>query len=158
MFQQFLVPQFLRSRERYLRWITLLECHLYFSQFYKIILSHNYSSFPLIGNPKIQINAHLYILYCIFQECTTEPCIPGPNPGERNDDPTRDCLGLACRCPAVSSKDLGRWWPAAGLDCSSACMGSFEGGNHYLHYLHHNLDPGKQQGGNTAPPINRKLD
>ena len=43
-------------------------------------------------------------------------------------------------------------------ECSSTCMGSFEGGHHYLHYLHHSLATGKQQGGNTAPAINRKLD
>ena len=24
-------------------------------------------------------------------------------------------------------------------ECSSSCMGSFEGGHHYLHYLHHSL-------------------
>ena len=34
-----------------------------------------------------------------------------------------------------------------GTECSSTCMGSFEGGNHYLHYLHHSLTPGKSQGG-----------
>ena len=28
----------------------------------------------------------------------------------------------------------------------------------YLHYLHHTLVSGQQQGGKTAPPINRKLD
>ena len=26
-----------------------------------------------------------------------------------------------------------------GMDCGSTCMGSFEGGHHYLHYLHHSL-------------------
>ena len=26
-----------------------------------------------------------------------------------------------------------------GTDCSSTCMGSFEGGHHYLHYIHHSL-------------------
>ena len=30
-----------------------------------------------------------------------------------------------------------------GTECSSACMGSFEGGHHYLHYLYHTLAPGK---------------
>ena len=30
-----------------------------------------------------------------------------------------------------------------GTECSSTCMGSFEGGHHYLHYLHHSLAPGK---------------
>ena len=34
----------------------------------------------------------------------------------------------------------------------------FEGGHHYLHYLHHGYPQAKQQGGNTALPINRKLD
>ena len=43
-------------------------------------------------------------------------------------------------------------------DCSNTCMGSFEGSHHYLNYLHHSLAPGKggrDQGGNTAPPINK---
>ena len=35
------------------------------------------------------------------------------------------------------------------------CMGSFEGGPHYHHYLHHSLASGKYQGENTAPPVNR---
>ena len=30
-----------------------------------------------------------------------------------------------------------------GTDCSSTCTGSFQGGQHYLHYLHHSLGPGK---------------
>ena len=42
--------------------------------------------------------------------------------------------------------------------CGSACLGPFEGGLHYLHHLHHSLVSGQQQGGNTALPINRKLD
>ena len=29
-----------------------------------------------------------------------------------------------------------------GTECSSTCMGSFEGGRHYLHYFHHSLAPG----------------
>ena len=31
---------------------------------------------------------------------------------------------------------LGAW------TCSSTCLGSFEGGHHYLHYLHQSLAPG----------------
>ena len=38
------------------------------------------------------------------------------------------------------------------------CVGLFEGGCHYLHYLHHSLISGQATGGNTALPINRKLD
>ena len=30
-----------------------------------------------------------------------------------------------------------------GTECSSACMGPFEEGRHYLHYLHHSFAPGK---------------
>ena len=30
-----------------------------------------------------------------------------------------------------------------GTECSSTCMGPFEGGCQYLHYLHHSLIPGK---------------
>ena len=30
-----------------------------------------------------------------------------------------------------------------GTECRSVCMGLFEGGHHYLHYLHHSLAPGK---------------
>ena len=30
-----------------------------------------------------------------------------------------------------------------GTEYSSKCMGSFEGGHHYLHYLHNSLAPGK---------------
>ena len=51
---------------------------------------------------------------------------------------------------------MGPWWPAAGLGALSVAIharGPFEGGGHYLHYLHHSLVPGKQQGGNTASPI-----
>ena len=29
-----------------------------------------------------------------------------------------------------------------GTECGSVCMGPFEGGRHYLHYLHHSLAPG----------------
>ena len=49
------------------------------------------------------------------------------------------------------------WCRVRDTECSSACTGPFEGG-HYLHFLHHSWPQVKQQGGNTAPPINRKLD
>ena len=43
-----------------------------------------------------------------------------------------------------------------GTEYSSACMEPFEGGCHYLHYLHHSS--AKEQGGDTPLPINGKLD
>ena len=37
--------------------------------------------------------------------------------------------------------------------CSGACMGHFEGGHHYLHYLHHSLASGQiTQEGTQARP------
>ena len=53
--------------------------------------------------------------------------------------PIRHWPRLAQECLGVSSGGVGQWWPAAGLggtECSSACMGPFEGGHHYLHCLH----------------------
>ena len=41
---------------------------------------------------------------------------------------------------------------AGGTECSSACMGSFEGGGHYLHYLHHSLAPVKSRDGTQLHP------
>ena len=35
---------------------------------------------------------------------------------------------------------------AGGTECSSACMGPFEEGRHYLHYLHHSLASGQKTG------------
>ena len=41
---------------------------------------------------------------------------------------------------------MGHQWPAAGLEARTAamlCTGPFEGGPHYLHYLHHSLASGQ---------------
>ena len=43
-----------------------------------------------------------------------------------------------------------------GTEYSSICMESW-GRSPLSSYLHHSLAPSKEQGGNTAPPINRKL-
>ena len=50
-------------------------------------------------------------------------------------------LGLAVACCRVR-----------GTECSSACMGPFEGGRHYLHYLHHSLAPVKSRDGTQLHP------
>ena len=71
-------------------------------------------------------------------EGTTETCAH-QGPGERSSDPTRGCPRLAC-----VSRSL---WQRPGLkvaccrvggtECSSTYKGFFDGGHHYLHYLHH---------------------
>ena len=35
------------------------------------------------------------------------------------------------------------WCRVGGTECGSVCMGPFEGGRHYLHYLHHSLASGQ---------------
>ena len=53
----------------------------------------------------------------------------------------------------VNSGLLGVW----GTEYNSAHKSLYEGGRHYHHYPYRSLASTKQ-GGNTAPPINRKLD
>ena len=68
-------------------------------------------------------------------EGMTEPC-------EKSSEPTGDCPGLLCGCPGVSSGGVGAvvaCCRTGDTACSSTCMGSFEGGHHYLHYLHHSF-------------------
>ena len=88
-----------------------------------------------------------------------EPCAPGPRRKEKwlHKRLSRTCLWVSGslwqrRGSVVACCRVG------GTECFSACMRPFERGLHCLHYLHHSLAPGKQQGGNTDPPINRKLD
>ena len=49
--------------------------------------------------------------------------------------------------------------PAAGLGAlsSSACMGPFEGGHHYLHSLHHSLASGQITGKEHSPTHQQKI-
>ena len=48
--------------------------------------------------------------------------------------------GLAVACRSVG-----------GTECGSACIGPFEGGRHYLHYLHHSLVSGQTTGREHSP-------
>ena len=51
--------------------------------------------------------------------------------------------------PVSVQESLAEPWVSGGLlqvwgsECSSACVGPFEGGRHYFHYLHHSLVPGR---------------
>ena len=44
-----------------------------------------------------------------------------------------------------------------GTECSSACMGPFEGGLHYLHYLHHSLASSQTTGSERSPTHQQKI-
>ena len=57
-------------------------------------------------------------------------------------------------------KSLLQHHSSVGTENSSECMGPFEGGCHYLHYLHHSLASGPTTGREQLPhpPINRNSD
>ena len=89
----------------------------------------------------------------------TKPCVH-QDPGERSVSPTRDWPRLACECPGVSGRGMGRLWPCCrggGTGCSSACMGPFEGGLHYFHYLHHSLASSQTTGSERSPTHQQKI-
>ena len=44
-----------------------------------------------------------------------------------------------------------------GTECSSACMGHFEGGCHYLHYLYYSLASGQITGREHSPTLQQKI-
>ena len=54
--------------------------------------------------------------------------------------------GLAVACCRVG-----------GTECSSACMGPFEGGHHNFHYLHHSLASDQITGREHNPTIQQKI-
>ena len=68
-----------------------------------------------------------------------------PGPRGKEHDPTRDCPVSVQESPAEA-------WVSSGLlqgqgtECSHAYMGPFEGGHHYLYYLHHSLVSGQTIG------------
>ena len=62
--------------------------------------------------------------------------------------------------PSVSDGGMGQRWPGAGLggtECNSAYMGPFEGGCHYLHYLHHSMASCQTTGREHSPAHQQKI-
>ena len=45
-----------------------------------------------------------------------------------------------------------------GTEHDIVCMGPFEGGHHYLHYLHHNLVSGQKTGRGHSPAHQQKIE
>ena len=70
---------------------------------------------------------------------------------------TEPDLPVSVQESLVEVRSAVAWCRVRDNECSSACTGPFEGG-HYLHFLHHSWPQVKQQGGNTALSISRKLD
>ena len=64
--------------------------------------------------------------------------------------------------PVSVQESLAEAWVGGGLlqgweaECSSVCMGPFEGGRHYLHYLHHSLASGQITGREHSPNLQQK--
>ena len=82
------------------------------------------------------------------------------DPGERSSDPykrlTQTCLrvsrSLQWRCGSEMA-----CCRVGGTECSSVCMGPFEGGHHYLHYLHHSLASGQAAWREHSPNNQQKV-
>ena len=71
-------------------------------------------------------------------------CVPGPRRKEQwsHKRLTQTCLWVS-RSLWQRRRLVVACCRVGGTECSSALMGSFEGGHHYLHYLHHSLAQGK---------------
>ena len=69
-------------------------------------------------------------------------------------DPDLPVSVLASLAEAWVGGGLLQGW---GTECSSACMGSFEGGPHYLHCLHHSLVAGQTTGREHSPNHQQKI-
>ena len=68
-------------------------------------------------------------------------------------------LRLARECPRVSGRSAGWQWPDAGLGhwVRSVCIGPFDGGGHYLPYLHHSLALGQMTGREHSPALQQNI-
>ena len=80
---------------------------------------------------------------------------------EKSSDPTRDRLRLSCECSGVSGGGVGQWWPAAGLGALSEAVPAQDLLKEVaIIFITSTIvwPQAKQQGGNTVPPINGKLD
>ena len=94
------------------------------------------------------------------QMAQTKPCAH-LDPGERSSDPTKDWPRLARECPGVSEAGEGQQWPAAGLGTLSVALSAWDVLKEVAIIFITSttvLPRVKQQEGNTAPPIERKLD
>ena len=85
-------------------------------------------------------------------------CSPGPRRKEQwsNKRLTQTCLWVS-KSPHQRCGLSVAWCRIEGTECSSVCMRPFEGGHHYLHYLHHNLVSGQSTGREHSPTHWQKI-
>ena len=88
----------------------------------------------------------------------TKTCVC-QDPVGRSSDPTRDWPRIARECPRVSGQGVGWWWACriGSPECSRACTQPFEGGHHYLYYLHQCLASGQTTGREHSPAHQQKI-
>ena len=90
----------------------------------------------------------------------TKPCA-NQELGEKSSDPTRKWPRLARECPGFSSRGVGQRWPAAGSGALNITVCAWDLLKEVaIIFITSTIawSQVKQQGGNPAPPINRKLD
>ena len=80
-------------------------------------------------------------------------CIPGPRRKEQwpHKRLTQTCLWVF-RSLQQRPASVVACCRVGGTACSTACMGAFEGGHHYLYYLHHSLVSDKNREGTHPCP------
>ena len=81
----------------------------------------------------------------------TKPCVHWPHKRL-----TQTCLWVS-RSLQQSHGSAVAWCRVGGTEYGSACMGPFEGGHHYLHYLHHSLTSGQTTGREHSPAHQQKI-
>ena len=89
----------------------------------------------------------------------TEPCTPGPRRKEQQPHKrlTQTCPGVSKSLWQMRGSVVG-CCRVGGTECSSTCMGPFEGGRHYLHYLHHSLASSQTTGKEHSPAHQQKIE
>ena len=89
----------------------------------------------------------------------TKRCVH-QDPRERSSYPTKDWRRMACECPGVSGGGVGWWWPAGSGALSAAVHAQDLLKEIATFFITSTIvwSQVKQQEGNRAPPVNRKLD
>ena len=82
------------------------------------------------------------------------------NPGEKSSNPIRDWPRLAYECPGVSGGGEDQQWPATGSEALTAAVPAWDLLKEVtIIFITSTIvwPQVKQQGGNAAPPMKRKL-